>query len=133
MVYLALASDQPLPYHKVRDWIQLRPSPRLKGLPDGPVLGRPSYAGDMDEARARREILVELQRHFSGPLVAVARQPALAEAFRDAGLKSFLVAKESEAPQGVTLLRHWSELAAQLDAAARPAPVDAPGRKKENK
>jgi hypothetical protein len=119
VVYLALTSGHPLVYHKVRDWAQMRPGPRDKALPLGPVLGRPSYAADMDAARARREVLDELKKQFQGPRVAVTRQPAAAEAYRDAGFRTFLITADGAAPQGVTVLKQWPDLASQLGAAAK--------------
>jgi hypothetical protein len=113
IVYLALASDQPLMHHKLRDWVRLRPPAGQKPFPDGPVLGRPSYAADMDEARARREVLGELRQRFTGPLVAVVRQAEAAEAFRQAGLAVLLVAP-GEAAQGATRVGSWAELPAKL-------------------
>jgi hypothetical protein len=113
IVYLALAVDEPLAYRKVRDWVQHRPPANQKRFPDGPVLGRPSYAGDMDEGQARHDLLDGLRQRFSGPLAGVARQARTAEAYRTAGLRTYLVA-EGEVPAGVTRLKTWAELPTAL-------------------
>jgi hypothetical protein len=119
VVYLAVAADRAPLCRKVRDWVQLRPPGKEKAFPDGPVLGRPAYGDDMDEARARREVLGELQKRFKGPLAAVARQDKAARVFRESGLRTFLVMKEGEAPAGVIRVPSWAELADRLEAAAK--------------
>jgi hypothetical protein len=115
IVYVALAADGPLPYQKVRDWIRLRPVGKEQRFPDGPVLGRLSVTTDPDEGQARRALLGGLTKRFRGPTAAVAGRELTAAAFRDAGLRTFLLTKDGAAPAGVTALKSWSELTTHLD------------------
>jgi hypothetical protein len=108
IVYLALTGKRPLLSRKVRDWVQIR------RLPNGPVLGRPSYAEGSNEDQARKEILGDLKKHFHGPLAALSRQPAEAKAFHDLGLRTLLVGKEDKAPPGVTQVESWADVPDRL-------------------
>jgi hypothetical protein len=115
IVYLGLQADQPLIYHKVRDWVQRRPTGKERPLPAGPVLGRPDYDAVVEQGRALRLVVGDLRDRMGGPLAAVTGQAAEAEAMRDAGLRTFLITKGS-APAGVIPVPTWSDLPARLRA-----------------
>jgi hypothetical protein len=110
IAYLATAPDRPQSYHKLRGWLQRR-SPLSPGnFPEGPALGRPSYAGDGEEKGAMRDALRALKRRFKGSLMGVAGRASDGELFQEEGLETYLIAVAAKAPRGVKLLQSWNEL-----------------------
>jgi hypothetical protein len=111
IVYLVLKADHPLGYRKACDWVQRRPTGKELPFPDGPVLGRPSYAADMTEAQARLTILEELRRRFHAPLTAVTRSTQEAEAWRKAELGTILITKKKRpADDGIRQVSSWADV-----------------------
>jgi hypothetical protein len=114
VVYLAPGPDRATAYRKLRDWVGLRSAPEEKLFPAGPVLGRPAYTAAVTAAEARRKVLAELKERFPAKMVGVAGSVEAAEAFRAAGLTTFLLSAEAAVPPGVTRLAFWNELTNQL-------------------
>jgi hypothetical protein len=113
IVYLATAERRPEGYHKLRGWVQ-RPAGQEGTLfPEGPVLGRPSYAGG-DEAGARRSVVQALKRSFPGKIMAVAGTIEEARGFQEEGLTTILVGGAGDVPVKVQRVKSWKELAQRL-------------------
>lgn len=107
IVYLALESDRPTVYHKLRGWTHARFGPTPNSLPDGPVLGRPEYPGEGDAAY--KSILEGILSRFPGNPVAVTGSAALSRHFQAAGFRTILIGDGDRLP-GVERARGWDEL-----------------------
>jgi len=119
VAYVSLSSDLPLPQRKVRDWVQRGASAPDSPLPDGPVLGRTAFPDPRTEDRARRDLAADLTKRFTGQVVAVTARPQAAESYAAAGVKTYLVSGEKQAPKGVSQVADWAALAAQLKQASK--------------
>jgi hypothetical protein len=123
IVYLSAGADRPRSYRQVRNALLRqeweRPSRdkktvEVERLPAGPVLGRAAYPDAADAAAFHATVLAELKQRFTGNAVGVAGRPEVAQAFQAAGLKTFLITDQAEAPEGVTAVVSWADLAKQL-------------------
>jgi hypothetical protein len=108
VVYVA-GGGAPMVARKMRGWVEQ--SERL--LPDGPVLGQLSDGGERAAAVPWADALARLKQRFRGPAAGVATDPRLAQALHEAGVTTFVLGM-ADAPQGVTRLTSWGDLAAQL-------------------
>jgi hypothetical protein len=113
IVYFAVAPDRPERYRKLRGWLQGRLPNGREIFPDGPALGRASYADDTDETTATRDSLRALKRHF-GRLVGVVGRPRDAKTFAKEGVKTILVAEDGEPRDGVKTVKSWQDVASSL-------------------
>lgn len=111
IVYLALEPDAPPDYQKRRVWTRYRFGVVPTALPEGPILGRPEYPGDL--AAATSALLGELKEKFTDRRVAVTADPAAAERFQAAGWRTLLIGDGAALP-GVERVRGWSELGKAL-------------------
>jgi hypothetical protein len=86
VVYLALEPRRGVVYRQVRNWVERNGVPPQTGIPDGPVLGRLSFAGSGDAQN-----VLALFKRFDGPLVVIVRQAEAGEAYRAAGVRTLTV------------------------------------------
>ena len=107
IIYLATGASTPMAYRLMRAWVESK-SQEGGLFPEGPVLGQlppngPPAARDWAERFAAK-------RRWHGPLAAVAKDPQLAEALRDAGATSFILTEAAEVPADTKRLLTWADL-----------------------
>jgi hypothetical protein len=78
------------------------------------VLGPAAYPDGPDAEAFYRTVLADLKKRFPGTVVGVTRRVEEARAFQAAGLQTFLLADKADAPEGVTVVASWTELAKRL-------------------
>jgi hypothetical protein len=109
IVYLTANMDQPLAYKKLRAWLRQPAHPKL-ALPDGPLLGPFEPVGEADRDLFTVGQIEALKTAFPGPAVAIAGRPVEAKMFLDAGWRTILIGKASDAPKGAAIADSWSDV-----------------------
>jgi hypothetical protein len=97
VVYLAVVPSRGTIYCQVRNQLKRQ---AFDAIPDGPVLGRLSVAGD-----GGTENILALLKHFDGPAAVIVKQTEAGEPYRAAGIRTLTVA-----PDGLG----WKEVAKEL-------------------
>ncbi len=106
IVYIAAGATLPMPYRLMRAWVESK-SQEQSPFPDGPVLAR---LPEVDWVLT----FMEMKRRWSGALVAVAKDPRLAEALRDAGVTTFVLGEAGDVPAGCQRLATWQHLSEKI-------------------
>jgi hypothetical protein len=120
VVYMAAGAGSPLVYRKMRGWVETKALER--GLfPVGPVLGQLPEGGAAPSAALWIEPVGRVKHWFGPPLMAVAKDPRLAEVLHAAGATVFMVGEAEDTPAGITRLPSWTDLAEHLSK-EEPAP-----------
>ncbi len=108
VIYLALAGAQVRDFRIACGWIE-----RQARLPKGPIVGRPHYSADNTLDSARRDVLKQMKTRFGGPLLAVVKTTAAAQACREFGLQTVLIG-DAEAPAQVLRVASWADVPIKL-------------------
>jgi hypothetical protein len=107
VAYLALEAEKPAVYRKMRLWVHSRSGEGDSFLPEGPVLGRPDYSGDVGDACTK--VLAGLKDRFTGRRVALTGDASSAARLRAAGWRTILVG-DGEPLDNIERIRSWDEL-----------------------
>jgi hypothetical protein len=109
IVYLTSAMDQPQTYKKLRTWLRQPALPSLR-LPDGPLLGPFEPLGEGDRELFTIGQIEALKKSFPGEALGIAGRPVEAKMFLDAGWRTILIGKSSDAPKGAAIADSWSDV-----------------------
>jgi hypothetical protein len=113
IVYLATAPGRPGQYRKLRGWLQ-RQLPAERFFPEGPVLGRQTYAESQDEAAALRAVLRSLTGRFKGKMIGIVGRAGDARVFGEEGITTILVGEGANLPPKVTPVVSWNRAVKRL-------------------
>jgi hypothetical protein len=114
IAYLSTSAGRPSRYNKLRAWLERGWAPEQDQFPDGPVLApacRPPLSEPTEFLKATP---TDLKIRFKGTVVGIMADEHSARIFREAGWRTFLLSETRNAPEGVTVVRSWSELSGQL-------------------
>jgi hypothetical protein len=107
LVYLAVGADRPAAYRKVREKARAAFQAENEAMPDGPMLGRTSFADGQSGLAAFRSTLKDLQQTYQGPVLYM---------WIDKGLQLCTVAGDGAFTGPPVPLENWAGLAAALEA-----------------
>jgi hypothetical protein len=112
--YLSAGADRPSRYNKLRAWLERGWAPEQEQFPDGPVLARACRRPPSEASEFLQATLKDLRQRFRGTLVAITGTGENARLFHEAGWQTYLLSAAGEAPDGVTVVKSWSEFNRQL-------------------
>src|SRR5207302_237965 len=112
--YLSAEADRPSRYNKLCTWLERGWAPQQEQFPDGPVLSRACRRPPREASEFLQATLSDLKQRFRGTLVAVSRDAKNARLFREVGWQTYLLSEAGDAPDGVTVIKSWSELNGRL-------------------
>jgi hypothetical protein len=107
IVYVASSADTVNKHLRLKAWLARGWEPASQQPPDGPLLSRTTT--DMSSQAFLQAVAADLQKRFKLPVVALAARPEEAKAFLDAGVRTLLLGDGDGAPQGVIVLKSWSD------------------------
>jgi hypothetical protein len=111
--YLSAGADQPSRYNKLRAWLERGWTPEPEQFPDGPLLA-PAGCLPLHGVEFVHATVQHLRQCFPGAAVAVTAEKETARFLHQAGWQTFLLTEAGEAPEGVTVIKSWSELNQRL-------------------
>jgi hypothetical protein len=108
IVYVATGAAAPMAYRLMRAWVETK-SQEGGPFPDGPVIGQVPQTGS-PAAGDWIERFKEIKRRWPGSLVAVAKDPRLAEVLQGAGATTYVLTDGGQTPPNTRSLRSWADL-----------------------
>ena len=111
--YLSAGVDQPARYNKLRAWLECGWALESEQFPDGPLLA-PAGCLPLSGVEFLQVTFKQLRQCFHGAAVAVTAENENARCLHQAGWRTFLLSETGEAPEGVMVIKSWSELSQRL-------------------
>ncbi len=112
--YLSVGADLPSRYNKLRAWLERGWAPEQEQFPDGPVLSRTCRPPVSDASEFLQATLKDFKQRFRGTMVAITGDGVNAQLLSEAGWQTYLLTEAGHAPNGVTVIKSWSEFSRQL-------------------